>query len=127
MIQRIIKQLIPLYSLILISFILTYLFFSYVSLYYNVLSSIVLAFIFLGSTILVNYKIDKNPKRFVGNFLVMTTLQLLSFLSYEVVLILQGGRWWVTLHPLVICIILIVIQSINLARLELESPQERIE
>ena len=127
MIQRIIKQIIPLYSLILISFILTYLFFSYVSLYYNVLSSIVLAFIFLGSTILVNYKIDKNPKRFVGNFLVMTTLQLLSFLSYEVVLILQGGRWWVTLHPLVICIILIVIQSINLARLELESPQERIE
>ena len=127
MIQRIIKQLIPLYSFILISFVLTYLFFSYVSIYYNVLSSIVLAFIFLGSTILVNYKIDKNPKRFVGNFLVMTTLQLLSFLSYEVVLILQGGRWWVTLHPLVICIILIVIQSINLARLELESPQERIE
>ena len=71
----------------------------------------VLLFIFFGSTILVNYRIEKNPKRFIGNFLVMTTLQLLAFLTYELILIFQGETWWVAIHALGNCIILIVLQA----------------
>ena len=86
-----------------------------------------MAFIFLGSTILVNFKIHNNPKRFIGNFLVMTTLQLLAFLIYELVLIFQGGNWWVALHALLLCLILIVFQSIDLSKLKLDSSEEGIE
>ena len=86
-----------------------------------------MAFIFLGSTILVNFKIHNNPKRFIGNFLVMTTLQLLAFLIYELVLIFQEGNWWVALHALFICLILIVFQSIDLSKLKLDSSEEGIE
>jgi len=116
MIQRIIKQFTPLLALILISFILTDLF-----------STIVLSFIFLGSTVLVNFKINNNPKRFIGNFLVMTTLQLLAFLIYELVLIFKGGNWWEALHALLICLLLIVVQSITLSKLKLESSKEGVE
>ena len=94
------------------------------STFYNLLNASVLLFIFLGSTVLVNYKIEKNPKRFIGNFLVMTTLQLLAFLIYELILIFQGEMWWVAIQALVNCIILIVIQSINLAKLSLEPSEE---
>ncbi len=127
MIQRIIKQFTPLLALILISFIITDLFIQKLSLYQNILSSFVLSFIFLGSTALVNFKINNNPKRFIGNFLVMTTLQLLAFLIYELVLIFQGGNWWAALHALLLCLLLIVVQSINLSKLKLELPEESIE
>jgi hypothetical protein len=127
MIQRIIKQFTPLLALILISFILTDLFIQKISFLHNVLSSVVLSFIFLGSTALVNFKINNNPKRFIGNFLVMTTLQLLAFLIYELVLIFQGGNWWAALHALFICLLLIIVQSINLSKLKLESSEEGIE
>ena len=122
MIQRIIKQLIPIFLWILFSSVLTYLFIEQISFYFNILNSLVLFSIFTGSTILVNYKIHQNPTRFIGNFLVMTTLQLLAFLSYELVLILKSGSWWIILQALVICLVLIVIQSINLSKLKLESP-----
>ena len=127
MIQRIIKQFTPLLALILISFILTDLFIQKINFHQNVLSTIVLSFIFLGSTVLVNFKINNNPKRFIGNFLVMTTLQLLAFLIYELVLIFQGGNWWAALHALFICLLLIIVQSINLSKLKLESSEEGIE
>ena len=127
MVQRIIKQYTPLLVLVLVSFILTDLFIPKISHYYNLLSSFILAFIFLGSTILVNFKIHNNPKRFIGNFLVMTTLQLLAFLIYELVLIFQEGNWWVALHALFICLILIVFQSIDLSKLKLDSSEEGIE
>ena len=127
MIQRIIKQFTPLLALILISFILTDLFIQKISFLHNVLSSVVLSFIFLGSTALVNFKINNNPKRFIGNFLVMTTLQLLAFLIYELVLIFQGGNWWAALHALLICLSLIIVQSINLSKLKLEPPKEGVE
>ncbi len=127
MVQRIIKQYTPLLVLVLVSFILTDLFIPKISHYYNLLSSFILAFIFLGSTILVNFKIHNNPKRFIGNFLVMTTLQLLAFLIYELVLIFQGGNWWVALHALLLCLILIVFQSIDLSKLKLDSSEEGIE
>jgi len=127
MIQRIIKQFTPLLALILISFILTDLFIQKISFHQNVLSTIVLSFIFLGSTVLVNFKINNNPKRFIGNFLVMTTLQLLAFLIYELVLIFKGGNWWEALHALLICLLLIVVQSITLSKLKLESSKEGVE
>lgn len=127
MVQRIIKQYTPLLVLVLVSFILTDLFIPKISHYYNLLSSFILAFIFLGSTILVNFKIHNNPKRFIGNFLVMTTLQLLAFLIYELVLIFQEGNWWVALHALLLCLILIVFQSIDLSKLKLDSSEEGIE
>ena len=76
MIQRIISQFILIAAWILVSIILTHVFIHQVSTFYNLLNASVLLFIFLGSTVLVNYKIEKNPKRFIGNFLVMTTLQL---------------------------------------------------
>ena len=124
MIQRIIRQLILIAVWILVSIILTHVFIHQVSTFYNLLNASVLLFIFLGSTVLVNYKIEKNPKRFIGNFLVMTTLQLLVFLIYELILIFQGDMWWEALQALVNCIILIVIQSINLAKLSLEPSEE---
>ena len=127
MIQRVINQFIPLFVWILLSSIITFVFIHKVSLFHNLLSSGVLLFIFLGSTILVNYKIEKNPNRFIGNFLVMTTLQLLAFLIYELILIFQGNVWWVAIHALGKCIVLIVLQSINLGRLKLESSDEGIE
>ena len=127
MIQRVISQLIPIFVWILVSSILTSVFMHQVSLFHNLLSSFVLLFIFLGSTILVNYRIEKNPKRFVGNFLVMTTLQLLAFLTYELILIFQGEMWWVAIHALGNCIVLIVLQSINLGRLKLEPSEEGVE
>jgi hypothetical protein len=127
MIQRIIKQFTPLLALILISFILTDLFIQKINFHQNVLSTIVLSFIFLGSTVLVNFKINNNPKRFIGNFLVMTTLQLLAFLIYELVLIFKGGNWWEALHALLICLLLIVVQSITLSKLKLESSKEGVE
>jgi len=127
MIQRIIRQLTPLIIWLVVSSILTSVLIHEVSLFHNLLSSLVLLFIFFGSTILVNYKIERNPKRFIGNFLVMTTLQLLAFLIYELILIFQGEMWWVALHALVKCIILIVLQSINLARLNLEPSEKRVE
>ena len=127
MVQRIIKQYTPLLALVLVSFILTDVFIPKISHNYNLLSSFVLSCIFLGSTILVNFKILNNPKRFIGNFLVMTTLQLLAFLIYELVLIFQGENWWVALHALLLCLILIVFQSINLSKLKLESSEEGIE
>ena len=127
MVQRIIKQYTPLLALVLVSFILTDVFIPKISHNYNLLSSFVLSCIFLGSTILVNFKILNNPKRFIGNFLVMTTLQLLAFLIYELVLIFQGRNRWVALHALLLCLILIVFQSINLSKLKLESSEEGIE
>ena len=127
MIRRILKQFIPLLALVLVSFIITDVFIQKISLHQNILSSFVLTFIFLGSTTLVNFKINNNPKRFIGNFLVMTTLQLLAFLIYELVLIFQGGDWWAALHALLICLLLIVVQSINLSKLKLESSEEGIE
>ena len=127
MIRRILKQFIPLLALVLVSFIITDVFIQKISLHQNILSSFVLTFIFLGSTTLVNFKINNNPKRFIGNFLVMTTLQLLAFLIYELVLIFQGGNWWEALHALLICLLLIVVQSINLSKLKLESSEEGIE
>ena len=122
MIQRIIRQFILIAVWILVSIILTHVLIHQVSTFYNLLNASVLLFIFLGSTVLVNYKIEKNPKRFIGNFLVMTTLQLLVFLIYE--LIFQGDMGWEALQALVNCIILIVIQSINLAKLSLEPSEE---
>lgn len=127
MIQRIIRQLTPLFIWLVVSSILTSILIHQVSLFHNLLSSFVLLFIFLGSTILVNYKIEKNPKRFIGNFIVMTTLQLLAFLIYELILIFQGAMWWAALHALVKCIVLIILQSIYLARLNLEPSKEGIE
>ncbi|MDG2153592.1 MAG: hypothetical protein P8K10_06620 [Crocinitomicaceae bacterium] len=127
MIQRIIKQYTPILALVLVSFILTDLYIQKISLYHNIFSSFVLSFIFLGSTVLVNFKIKNNPKRFIGNFLVMTTLQLLAFLIYELVLIFQGGNWWAALHALFICLLLIIVQSINLSKLKLESSEEGVE
>ena len=124
MIQRVISQLIPLFVWILFGIIITSVFIHQVSLFHNLLSSVVLLFIFLGSTILVNYRIEKNPRRFIANFLVMTTLQLLAFLTYELILIFQGESWWVAIHALANCIVLIVLQSINLGRLKLEPSEE---
>ena len=127
MIRRILKQFIPLLALVLVSSIITDVFIQKISLHQNILSSFVLTFIFLGSTTLVNFKINNNPKRFIGNFLVMTTLQLLAFLIYELVLIFQGGNWWAALHALLICLLLIVVQSITLSKLKLESSKEGVE
>ena len=79
MIQRIIRQFILIAVWILVSIILTHVLIHQVSTFYNLLNASVLLFIFLGSTVLVNYKIEKNPKRFIGNFLVMTTHSCLSF------------------------------------------------
>jgi len=62
MIQRIIRQFILIVIWILISIILTNVFIHQVSTIYNLLNASVLLFIFLGSTVLVNYKIEKNPK-----------------------------------------------------------------
>ena len=124
MIQRVISQLIPLFIWIFFSIIITSVFIDHVSFFHNLLSSVVLLFIFLGSTILVNYRIEKNPRRFIANFLVMTTLQLLAFLTYELILIFQGESWWVAIHALANCIVLIVLQSINLGRLKLEPSEE---
>ena len=127
MIQRVISQLIPLFVWILFGIIITSIFIHQVSLFHNLLSSVVLLFIFLGSTILVNYRIEKNPRRFIGNFIVMTTLQLLAFLTYELILIFHGETWWVAIHALANCIVMILLQSINLGRLKLEPSEEGVE
>lgn len=127
MIQRIINQFIPICSWLLVSFVLTFTFIHHVSLFYNALNSFVLLLIFFGSTTLVNYRIEKNPQRFIGNFLVMTTLQLLAFLSYELILIYQGETHWIVIHALINCIVLIIIQSINLSRLNLDPSKEGVE
>ena len=125
--QRIIRQLVPIFLILILGFLITLFFIDRIQLCFNLLTCLVLGVIFLGSTILVNYRIEKTPKRFVSNFLVMTTLQLLAFLSYEVILIVQGERFWVTIHALVICNLLIVVQSINLSRLNLNFSEEDIE
>tara|TARA_B110000027_G_C15944443_1_gene222753 strand:- start:332 stop:568 length:237 start_codon:yes stop_codon:yes gene_type:complete len=72
--------------------------------------------LFTFSWLFVHIRIQNDPHRFVGNFMIMTVLQFLAFLGFELVLVLQGALWIQVIHALGVCAVLLVVQTIALAK-----------
>ena len=89
----------------------------------NLLNVSFLGFLFTFSWLFVHIKVQSDPKRFVGNFMIMTVLQFLAFLIYELILLFKIGSWTPIIHALMLCIVLIVLQAMALSKSrKLESP-----
>ena len=116
MILRILKQHLSLLVLIAISFTITFLFFKKVSLYYNLLNSVILIAIFLFSWGIVNYKRHEYAKRVVANYLLMTTFRFLSFLVYVLVLLSYKVDKAVIYQALIVCVLFLIIQTVQLTK-----------
>ena len=82
----------------------------------NLVNSCFLLILFTFSWFLVHLRIQHNPKRFIGNFMIMTVLQFLAFLVFELVLVFQGAALIQVIHALCLCTLLLIIQSISLAK-----------
>ena len=83
--------------------------------------------LFTFSWLLVHVRIENDPKRFVGNFMVMTVVQFLAFLIYVLVLVVNNTTWIQVIHALILCLILVALQAIALAKSgKSQSSQEQI-
>ena len=123
MIQKKIKGLKTLYVFLLCTIPVVHIYIPQLSLNLNLLNVSFLGFLFTFSWLFVHIKVQSDPKRFVGNFMIMTVLQFLAFLIYELVLLFKIGSWAPIIHALMLCIVLIVLQAMALSKSrKLESP-----
>ncbi|MBI1836344.1 MAG: hypothetical protein HYR91_03665 [Flavobacteriia bacterium] len=83
----------------------------------TVLDSIIL-FLFILGTIIIAPGLKKEPKNFVGRFLVLTTVQMLSVLAVfaAVIYVKFPDAQTVVLHSLSVFILLMVAQSLLLLK-----------
>ena len=122
MIQKKIKGLKVLYIFLLCTIPVVHIYVPKLSLYVNLLNVCFLGVLFTFSWLFVHIRAESDPKRFVGNFMIMTVLQFLAFLIYELILLFNIGSWAPIIHALMLCIVLIVLQAVALSKSrELES------
>jgi len=122
MIQKKIKGLKVLYIFLLCTIPVVHIYVPKLSLYVNLLNVCFLGVLFTFSWLFVHIRVESDPKRFVGNFMIMTVLQFLAFLIYELILLFNIGSWTPIIHALMLCIVLIVLQAVALSKSrELES------
>ena len=122
MILQILRKHISLLVLIACSFIITSLFVQRISLFYNLLNSGVLIAIFLFSWGIVNFKRKEFATRVVANYLIMTTFRFLSFLVYVLVLLSYKVDKAVVYQALIVCVCLLILQTIQLTKAPSQTP-----
>lgn len=116
MIQKKLRGLYILYSLLGLLYLISQEFLPSLSPQSNLVNSIFLMVLFTFSWLIVHIRIQNDPHRFVGNFMIMTVLQFLAFLGFELVLVLKGALWIQVIHALGVCAVLLVVQTIALAK-----------
>ena len=116
MIRKRFKGLLFIYLSILIASLLTQIFLPSISKSDNALNSIFLMILFTLSWFFVHIGVQNNPKRFVVNFMIMTVMQFLAFLTFELVLVMNNAAWIQVIHALGLCIVLLIIQTVALAQ-----------
>ena len=79
----------------------------------------VVFFLFLLGIILIAPALQKDPKNFVGKFLILTTVQMLSIMSVfaAIVFVKFQSLQFVILHTLAFFVALMIIQSVLLVKL----------
>ncbi len=118
MIRTKLKQHSLLLLIIALGAIVTHFLFPEIDVRYNLLNSAVLFFLFFLSWEIVIFRIKDHAKRVVSNYLLMTTFRFLSFLIYVVVLIVYKVDKTAIYQVLVLCVILLIIQTIQLTKLK---------
>ena len=116
MIRKRFKGLFFLYAVLLFAFIVTQAFLPELSQSGNILNSVFLLVLYTCSWFFVHVGVENNPKRFVVNFMIMTVMQFLAFLTFELILVMKHAPWIQVVHALVLCVILLITQSIGLAQ-----------
>ena len=116
MIRKSFKGLFFLYAVIIFTFIVTQVSLPELSQSGNILNSVFLLALYTCSWLFVHVGVENNPKRFVVNFMIMTVMQFLAFLTFELVLVMKHAPWIQVVHALVLCVILLITQSIGLAQ-----------
>ena len=104
------------YTTLLFAFVVTYVSLPDLSQSDNILNSVFLLVLYTCSWLFVHVGVRNNPKRFVVNFMIMTVMQFLAFLTFELILVMKHAPWIQVVHALVLCVILLIIQSIGLAQ-----------
>ena len=110
------KGLFFLYAVLLFAFLVTQVSLPELSQSGNILNSVFLLVLYTCSWLFVHVGVENNPKRFVVNFMIMTVMQFLAFLTFELILVMKHAPWIQVVHALVLCVILLVTQSIGLAQ-----------
>ncbi len=116
MIRKRFKGLFFLYAVLLFAFIVTQVSLPELSQSGNILNSVFLLVLYTCSWLFVHVGVENNPKRFVVNFMIMTVMQFLAFLTFELILVMKHAPWIQVVHALVLCVILLITQSIGLAQ-----------
>ena len=116
MIRKRFKGLFFLYAVLLFSFVVTPVFLPKFSQSGNILNSVFLLVLYTCSWLFVHVGVENNPKRFLVNFMIMTVMQFLAFLTFELILVMKHVPWIQVVHALVLCVILLITQSIGLAQ-----------
>jgi len=116
MIRKRVKGLFFLYAVLLFAFIVTQVSLPELSQSGNILNSVFLLVLYTCSWLFVHVGVENNPKRFVVNFMIMTVMQFLAFLTFELILVMKHAPWIQVVHALVLCVILLITQSIGLAQ-----------
>jgi len=116
MIRKRFKGLFFLYAVLLFTFIVTQVSLPELSQSGNILNSVFLLVLYTCSWLFVHVGVENNPKRFVVNFMIMTVMQFLAFLTFELILVMKHAPWIQVVHALVLCVILLITQSIGLAQ-----------
>ena len=116
MIRKRFKGLLFIYAVHFIAFLVTQASLPSLSQSENVLNSVFLLVLFTCSWLFVHIGVQNNPKRFVVNFMIMTVMQFLAFLTFELILVMNDAPWIQVVHAVVLCVILLIIQSIRLAQ-----------
>ena len=116
MIRKRFKGLFFLYVVLLFAFVVTQVSLPEFSQSGNILNSVFLLVLYTCSWLFVHVGVENNPKRFVVNFMIMTVIQFLAFLTFELILVIKHAPWIQVVHALVLCVILLITQSIGLAQ-----------
>lgn len=116
MIRKRFKGLFFLYAVLLFAFLVTQVSLPELSQSGNILNSVFLLVLYTCSWLFVHVGVENNPKRFVVNFMIMTVMQFLAFLTFELILVMKHAPWIQVVHALVLCVILLITQSIGLAQ-----------
>lgn len=116
MIRKRFKGLFFLYAVLLFAFVVTQVSLPEFSQSGNILNSVFLLVLYTCSWLFVHVGVENNPKRFVVNFMIMTVMQFLAFLTFELILVMKHAPWIQVVHALVLCVVLLITQSIGLAQ-----------
>ena len=116
MIRKKLNGLVFLYVFLLCTIPVVHIYLTHLPLSGNLMNVGFLFLLFTFSWFLVHVRIENDPKRFVGNFMVMTVVQFLAFLIYVLVLVVYKTTWIQVIHALILCLILVVLQARALAK-----------